>query len=57
MHTLEDTGYFLPKKKIKDYNVVIDGPPFQSGSIILSGNIYIRKITIGKGMVSQLVIY
>ena len=25
MHTKQETGYFLPKLEIKDYNVIIDG--------------------------------
>ena len=62
MHTEQDTsskGYYLPKVEIKQYNVMIDGQKFfdqkVENDIRTHDNIW--KITIGLGMIKQLVVY
>ena len=60
IHTEQDTsGYYLPKVEIKEYNVMIDGQKFfdQKVENDIRTHDNIRKITIGLGMIKQLVVY
>ena len=52
------TGYYFPKKEIKDYNVVIDGKTFSISLLktILEHMIIFEKFQQDKEMTIQLVV-
>ena len=45
------TGYYLPKVKIKDYNVMVDGKNFSNQPVKSNMRIFndVRKTSIGQG--------